>query len=334
MKTEIIKVDAGNPDIEVIRYAAEILNSGGLVAFPTETVYGLGADVFNETAVRKVFEVKNRPVDNPLIVHVSDYQQLADLSVNFPEVGKALTKEFWPGPLTLVIKCSQKIPKIVTGGLDTVAVRMPLNKVTLELIKCLRKPIVGPSANLSGRPSPTSAEHVFEDLSGKIELILDAGNTKIGLESTVIDITTQPPLVLRDGGLTREEIEMVIGDLTTTNSLEYKKRSPGTRYRHYAPKAKLIIIPRRDRSQFNIAFEQYKKENKKIGCITYSFDVEEEKSVIVRKTVNDLEVIGRELFRLLRELDWENVDIILVEAVQEVGLGKAIMDRLRKASNS
>lgn len=334
MNTQIIKVSPINPEHNVINLAAEILKIGGLVAFPTETVYGLGADAFNPTAVRKVFEAKNRPPDNPLIVHISNSDQLMELTDFLPEIGKIITDAYWPGPLTIVVKASKFVPGIVTGGLETVAVRMPNNKVALKLIEALDKPIVGPSANLSGKPSPTSAEHVFHDLNGKIDLILDAGSTEIGVESTVIDITVCPPLILRFGGLTKEKIEQLIGDVRTTEDLKYKKRSPGTRYRHYAPEAKVVLFERSDALAFNQLVQKYIEEGYKVGYIIYSDEIRPDKNLIGRILSNDIEVYAKELFHSLRDLDLQDVDVILVESVEPRGLGLAIMDRLIKASKS
>ncbi|RCK76622.1 MAG: TsaC protein (YrdC domain) required for threonylcarbamoyladenosine t(6)A37 modification in tRNA [Ignavibacteriae bacterium] len=332
MKTQIVKVSLENPEYNIIHIAAEILKIGGLVAFPTETVYGLGADAFNPDAVRRVFEAKNRPQDNPLIVHISDYNQLMEITDFIPEVGKIITNAFWPGPLTIVVKASKFIPTVVTGGMETVAVRMPKNKVALKLIDSLGKPIVGPSANLSGKPSPTTAEHVYQDLNGKIDLILDAGPTEIGVESTVVDITVQPPLILRFGGLTREKIEQLIGDVETTEDLKYIRRSPGTRYRHYAPEAKVVLVERGDALTFNRLVQKYIDEGFKVGYIVYSDEIKPDKNLVGKIVSKDIEIYAKELFQSLRDLDMQNVDVILVESVEAKGIGTAIMDRLIKAS--
>lgn len=332
MKTQIVKVSLENPEYNIIHIAAEILKIGGLVAFPTETVYGLGADAFNPDAVKRVFEAKNRPQDNPLIVHISDYNQLMEITDFIPEVGKIITNAFWPGPLTIVVKASKFIPTVVTGGMETVAVRMPKNKVALKLIDSLGKPIVGPSANLSGKPSPTTAEHVYQDLNGKIDLILDAGPTEIGVESTVVDITVQPPLILRFGGLTREKIEQLIGDVETTEDLKYIRRSPGTRYRHYAPEAKVVLVERGDALTFNRLVQKYIDEGFKVGYIVYSDEIKPDKNLVGKIVSKDIEIYAKELFQSLRDLDMQNVDVILVESVEAKGIGTAIMDRLIKAS--
>lgn len=334
MITQIIKVSSENPEYNNIHLAAEILKMGGLVAFPTETVYGLGADAFNEGAVRRVFEAKKRPADNPLIVHISNFEQLMEVTNYLPQTVKILTEAFWPGPLTVVVRASEFIPSIVTGGLETVAVRMPKNKVALKLIEVLGKPIVGPSANLSGKPSPTTAQHVYQDLKGKIELILDAGPTEIGVESTVIDVTVNPPLILRFGGLARNRIEQLIGEVNTTEEINFIKRSPGTRYRHYAPEAKVVLFERGDALAFNQLVKKYTEEGYKVGYMIYSKNIIPDKNLLGKLLPADLNLYAKEMFDSMRDLDMQNVDVILVECVEEEGIGIAIMDRLRKASKS
>jgi L-threonylcarbamoyladenylate synthase len=240
--TQYTSVSATIPEPEVVNAASATLEQGGLVAFPTETVYGLAADAFNDSAIRKIFEAKGRPSDNPLIVHIADISSLTTLTASFPEVGTLLARTFWPGPLTLVAQRTDRVSDLITAGLDTVAVRMPNHPVALALIRRLGRGIVAPSANISGRPSPTTAQHVFEDLNGKIDVILDAGPTRIGIESTVLDITQDPPVILRKGGLAREAIETVIGPVRADVEGELGKRSPGNRYKHYAPRARVILV--------------------------------------------------------------------------------------------
>jgi L-threonylcarbamoyladenylate synthase len=331
-ETKLIKVSPSNPQDDLIQIAAEILRSGGLVAFPTETVYGLGADAFNSEAVKKVFTAKGRPADNPLIVHIAEYNQIKELTGTIPTVGKVLAEAFWPGPLTLVVKSFPSVPKVVTGGLDTVAVRVPKHNVTLELIKKFNKPIVGPSANKSGRPSPTTAQHVYDDLNGEIDLILDAGPALIGIESTVIDVTVTPPLILRFGGLTREEIEQLIGEIQTTEDQIALKKSPGTRYRHYAPEAKVVLFERGDKLAFDQLYGKYIEEGKKVGFILNSDDLLNHPSELGKIISDDIKKYSQQLFEMLRDLDKLEADIILVESVDETGLGKAVMDRLKRAA--
>lgn len=332
IETQIIKVESAKPAYQTMHLASEILKLGGLVAFPTETVYGLGADAFNPNAVQEVFEAKGRPADNPLIVHISKLDQLEELTDNIHETGKLLTQAFWPGPLTIVVKSSPFVPKIVTGGLDTVAVRMPKHNVALRLIELLKRPIVGPSANISGRPSPTTAQHVHQDLNGRINLILDAGRCDIGVESTVVDVTNQPPLILRFGGLTRERIEQLIGEVQATDDDHFKRRSPGTRYRHYAPKAKVVLFERGDKLVFDRLNQKYFEDGKKVGYIIYSTDLIGEPPELGRLVSSNIEIYSQMLFQLLRDLDTLGADVILVESVEDIGLGKAVMERLRMAA--
>jgi L-threonylcarbamoyladenylate synthase len=334
IETEIVKISTKKPKDSIIQKAAEILRSGGLVAFPTETVYGLGADALNSKAVEKVFVAKGRPSDNPMIVHIAEFNQLKMLTTKISKIGKILADAFWPGPMTLVLKSSNKVPKVVNGGLETVAVRMPNHPVTLTLIKKLDRPIVGPSANKSGRPSPTTAQHVYEDLQGKVDLILDTGRTKIGIESTVIDVTSSPPVILRFGGLTKERIEKLIGRVGTTENRLVLKRSPGTRYRHYAPNAKVILFEKGDKVTFDRLYKNYKKQGKEVGFIMISNLAKKIRTKLGKIIPGNINNYSQQLFNLLRELDNSGADIILVESVEENGLGKAIMDRLRKAASS
>ena len=321
------------PEPELIEQAAGVLRNGGLVAFPTETVYGLGADVLNLDAVRNVFAVKGRPSDNPLIVHVAGTRQLDDIVDEIPDKGKTLGEAFWPGPLTLVMKRTILVSDLVTGGLDTVAVRMPDHPVALALIRAFGEGIVGPSANLSGRPSPTTANHVYDDLRGRIDLILDAGPTVIGLESTVVDVTVDPPVILRLGGLTRERIEETIGKVETDTSGEHGVRSPGTRHRHYAPRAQVILIRQGDAAAFGSELQKQRQMGKNVGSIVHSPLLSHvESGDFYRVLPSSMEIFARHLFRTLRELDAMQVDVIVIEGVEDVGLGATVMDRLRRAA--
>lgn len=329
--TKVRKISSQHPDPGIIAEAANVLRRGGLVAFPTETVYGLGADAFNPTAVQKVFEAKQRPQDNPLIVHIADFSQLTDVVNCIPSNAVLLAEAFWPGPLTLVVKCGSSVPDIVTANLDTVAVRMPDHTVTRALIRELGRGIVGPSANTSGKPSPTRAEHVYTDLNGKIDIILDAGPTEIGVESTIIDVTVAPPLVLRYGGLPLNRIEEVIGRIETTKEEIYLRRSPGTRHRHYAPKARVIVIEENDLKQFQELVHAYR--TKRIGCIFHSEELKghatENCEIALMESIEDL---SRKLYDAFRKFDEMLIDVIVVEAVTEKGIGGAVMDRVRRAA--
>src|SRR4030042_1031173 len=249
MKTLVLKVDPRRPSKEKICTAANLIKRGGLVAFPTETVYGLGADALNAEAVSAVFEAKRRPLDNPPIVHIADVKTVRRLAVEVPAKAKRLMKEFWPGPLTLILKRSKNVPEVTVAGLDTIAIRMPGHNVALALIRSSECPISAPSANLSGKPSPTSAKHVLEDLDGRIDAVLDAGPTRIGVDSTVLDLTVCPPQVLRPGGTPFEALAKAIGKVELNPvalsdqalSLE-KARSPGVKHKHYAPNAEMVLV--------------------------------------------------------------------------------------------
>jgi L-threonylcarbamoyladenylate synthase len=333
LKTRIIKFNDQHLDADGIDAAVEVLRSGGLIAFPTETVYGLGADAMNVEAVHRVFDAKGRPSDNPLIVHIAALENSFNFTDALPEKGLRLAEIFWPGPLTLIVEKKGNVPDIVTANLDTVALRVPKHPVTLQLLKIFNGGIVGPSANISGRPSPTRADHVFNDLNGKIDIIIDAGPTTIGIESTVIDVTIDPPVILRVGGLSKEDIEMKIGKVNLTKKDELLNRSPGTRHRHYSPKAHVIIFPQGDREKFLELIQQSKKRAEKAGSITYSGELKEiEKSNLHIVLESSVDYYARHLFQALRDLDSKATDVIYVESVKEEGIGAAIMDRLRKAA--
>ena len=248
MDTVIRKIDVNNIDREVMEEASQVLHRGGMVAFPTETVYGLGADALDEKASAKIYAAKGRPSDNPLIVHISDIEQLDKLVCEIPDNAKKLMDAFWPGPMTLIFKKSGLVPDGTTGGLDTVAVRMPNHKAALELIRTSGVAIAAPSANTSGRPSPTTAAHVADDLSGKIDMIIDGGAVGIGIESTIVDVTSEIPMVLRPGYITMEMLEKVVGKvgidkaITGPVSPDVKPKAPGMKYKHYAPKAELTMF--------------------------------------------------------------------------------------------
>jgi L-threonylcarbamoyladenylate synthase len=321
---------------EHIARAAAVIRAGGLVAFPTETVYGLGADALNEDAVRKIFLAKERPADDPLIVHIASASQLPQLARQIPQRAWDLIERFWPGPLTLVLPKTERVPTVTTGGLDTVAVRMPSHPVAKRLIELSAVPIAAPSANRFGRPSPTIAKHVWEDLHGRIDLILDGGPTPIGVESTVLDLTVDPPMVLRPGGVTLEELRAVLGDVQMLDAAhtEAAKRSPGTRSRHYAPRAQVLLV---EQGAAEAALKEL--SGKRVGVLVYltrSLSVygEGQGEVIIIQMPRSLKAYARRLFAVLRELDEQGVDVIVVEKLQERGLGRAIMDRLRRASSA
>ena len=340
----LLKVNPQKPDIEKVRVAADIIRKGGLVAFPTETVYGLGADAMNPKAVLALFEAKKRPLDNPPIIHVENANDVYRLAKQVPPKAKRLMKEFWPGPLTLVFKRSETVPAVTVAGLDTIAVRMPQHAVALALIKESNRSIAAPSANLAGRPSPTSAKHVFDDLNGRIDAILDGGPTYIGVESTVLDLSVNPPLVLRPGGTSLEALKKILGDVklhpfvVAEKELSIEKaRSPGMRHKHYAPNAEVIVvegaIPAILAKVKELA-ESYRLKGAKVGVLATDETVAAYRAVGVKSLGSrfNLEVVAQNLFSLLREFDAEGVDVIIAEGVPTEGLGLAVMNRLRKAS--
>jgi len=343
--TLVLKVNAGKPEVDKIRVAADMIRKGGTVAFPTETVYGLGADALNAEAVRKLFEAKERPPDNPIIVHVANKKDVCLLARDIPEAAETLMAKFWPGPLTLVLKRSKLVPDITVVGLDTIAIRMPKNKVALALLKESGTPIAAPSANLAGKPSPTTAQHVIEDLAGRIDIILDAGPTKIGVESTVINVTSSSPMILRPGGTPYEMLREVLGkvELHPLAKAEKKVRvaeavSPGMKHRHYAPDATMIVVEGKlekiVRKVQELADAQA-VSGKKVGILAtdesvFNYEADVVKSLGSRENPA---TIAKNLFRLLREFDKEKVDIIIAEGISLQGLGLAVMNRLRKASN-
>ncbi len=336
MITEIIKVNPDNIDLAKIRKAARVIKEGGLIAFPTETVYGLGADAFSPQACAKLFAAKSRPLDDPLIVHISKEKDLFKLTKYVSEAALKLVDRFWPGPLTLVLKKSDEISNIVTAGLDTVAVRMPAHKIALELIKESKTPIVAPSANLFGRPSPTNSQHVIDDLDGRIDLIIDGGKTQIGVESTVLDLTQSPPSILRAGGTSMEELKEIIKEVRLFKQ-ENKILSPGMYPRHYSPRAKVMLIEGDGEIQVekirNLA-SRFNLQNRCLGILAKEENKDKygELNIKLSGPEDDLAICATNLFSVLREFDKEGVDTIIVEGVKEEGLGLAIMDRLRKAA--
>lgn len=331
--TIILKIKKENPEKILIRQAAFVIKEGGLVAFPTETVYGLGADALNPEAVEKIFEAKGRPADNPLIAHIADVKDVYRLAKEVPKEAELLMKEFWPGPLTIVLKKKPIVPDIVTAELDTIAIRMPSHKVALALIKEAKTPIAAPSANLSGKPSPTDASHVIEDMMGKAGVIIDSGKTDIGVESTVIDMTVKPRLILRPGGLPKEEIERFLENIEKE---EHSKRpkSPGMKYKHYAPSAEVIVVEgdkKKVRDKIKKLVGEYRLKSKKVGVITTAKEHGYDADVIKYIGSTEKEV-ARKLFKALRDFNKEDVHIIIAEGIEEKGIGEAVMNRLRKAA--
>lgn len=326
----------------MIREAAAALASGALVAFPTETVYGLGADALNARAVARIFEAKGRPADNPIIVHLADAAALTDLVASVPPAARTLIARCWPGPLTLVLPASPAVPAVTRGGLDTVAVRMPSHPVALALIRAAGRPVAAPSANRSGRPSPTTAQHVLADLGDAIDLVLDAGPTPLGVESTVLDLTDKTPVLLRPGGVPLETLEAIIGTVTLATPADRAMltRSPGTRFRHYAPRAKVVLVEAPSAAipaELAATVRRLWDEGLRVGAMVTAETVPDVPSGAVVRVMgsrSDLAAIAATLFAHLRDLDAAGLDAIVVEGIAERGVGRAVMDRLRRAAGA
>lgn len=327
---------------EELKEASAVIRSGGLVAFPTETVYGLGGDATNPEASRKIYAAKGRPSDNPLIVHIADFSQLRNIVAEVPQEAEKLAEAFWPGPLTMILRKNDVIPYETTGGLDTVAIRMPSHPVARVFLQDSGCMIAAPSANTSGRPSPTTAQHVWEDLHGKIEILLDGGPVGIGIESTIVDLSEERPMILRPGFITQEMLSAVLGDvgvdpgLASENSKQPPK-APGMRYRHYAPKADLTLVEGTMEeviSKINALTREAQAMGKSVGVLA----TEENKDcyvadhVIVIGQRRDEAEIARHLFDVLRQFDDLQVDLIYSESFVAAGVGQAIMNRLLKAA--
>jgi len=343
METIIRTIDYDNMDLEIIKQAAKIIKDGGIVAFPTETVYGLGANALNEKSVEKIYNAKGRPSDNPLIVHISSNKELYSLVESVKLKAQMLMDLFWPGPLTLIFPKSNLIPDTITAGLSTVAIRMPDNKIARELIKYSGVPIAAPSANISGRPSPTNASHVIKDLNGKVDMILDGGEVKVGLESTVLDVTGDIPTILRPGGITREMLEEAIGEVLIDPAIISDKEllstpmSPGMKYKHYAPKAQVIIVEgeiNKVIKKIKSLAEEKQKQNIRVGIMATEQTKHHYKTGFILSVGdrNKPETIAAKLFDCLRAFDEEGVEIILSESFSYEKIGFAIMNRLKKAA--
>lgn len=345
MKTEFIKADLNQKDEkyqDLLKRAGELIRKGGLVAFPTETVYGLGANALDEKASASIYQAKGRPSDNPLIVHIADICDLSNLAAFISENAKKLINAYWPGPMTLVFEKKDIVPLETTGGLNTVAIRMPRHTLALDLIRSARTPVAAPSANISGRPSPTKACHVMEDLNGRIDMIIDGGETGIGIESTVIDVTAKVPIILRPGYVTGEMVEAVTGDVKTDpavagESAGLKPRAPGMKYHHYAPNAPMYLVKGEAAAVVKYINQKIKEHSVK-GWLTGIICTEETKEVYQGGVLinignrEDEDALGKHLFSALRELNEKGVDIIYSEFFNEEGFGQAIMNRLLKAA--
>lgn len=341
MNTQLLSIEENAE--QVYEKAAAIFKNGGLVAFPTETVYGLGADALNANAAAKIYAAKGRPSDNPLIVHIADIDKLPLIASSIPEKAKKLSDAFWPGPLTMIFPKTDIVPSGTTGGLSTVAVRMPNHPVALELIKATDGYIAAPSANTSGRPSPTKAGHVMEDLSGKIDMVIDGGNVGIGLESTIVDMSVEPPMILRPGYITKEMLEDVIGvvavdqTLLTNADTQAKPKAPGMKYKHYAPKGELFVV---EGSTDNVIAHINKltanqlQAGHAVGIIatTETKDCYTDGQIEVIGSRNDECSIAQNLYDVLRRFDEAGVAFIYSESFYTPHMGQAIMNRLLKAA--
>ena len=341
MDTKIVRISEDHEE-KWIEEAGQILIRGGLVAFPTETVYGLGANALNEKAAAKIYTAKGRPSDNPLIVHIADFSDLEKIVEKIPKEAVLLAEKFWPGPLTIIMKKNEKVPYGTTGGLNTVAVRMPNHEIALKMIRAGGGFIAAPSANTSGRPSPTTAAHVIEDLNGKIDMILDGGSVGIGLESTIIDLSEQTPTILRPGFITQQMASEIIGTVEMDPGLIGKDsnlhpKAPGMKYRHYAPKAKMVLV-RGEKKKVSEKIRQLVQEELKQGkhpgilCSEETADFYQEGTVKKIGTLHDEITISRHLYGVLREFDKEEISSIFSETFETPVLGTAIMNRLMKAA--
>lgn len=345
METKIVHLDEKPGELQrdrILQEAGDIIKRGGLVAFPTETVYGLGGDALNPESSKKIYAAKGRPSDNPLIVHIADMEHLESITKDVPKAAYALAKAFWPGPLTMILKKSQVVPMQTTGGLETVAIRMPSHPLARDFIKASGGYVAAPSANLSGKPSPTCAKYVAQDMNGRIDMILAQDDVEIGLESTIVDLTVEVPTILRPGYITQEMLSRVVGpvdmDITilTADSGQAPK-APGMKYRHYAPKGELVLVEGEPQAVLEYMNEQtrmHKERGEKTGIIGSSEmqDKYQADSVKIAGSRDDQEAIARQLYTFLREFDDEQVQYMYAESYQAKGMGQAIMNRLLKAA--
>lgn len=342
MDTKIIRMDEENIDMQAIELAGSIIKSGGLVAFPTETVYGLGGDALNSFSSKKIYAAKGRPSDNPLIIHIVEMSALSRIVRKIPQAAYQLAEKYWPGPLTMIFDKAECVPLETTGGLDTVAVRMPSNQIAREFIRASGGYVAAPSANRSGRPSPTIAKYVIEDLAGRIDMIIDGGQADIGLESTIIDLTGSEPVILRPGYITEEMLRQVIGDVEADQTImeehaSQAPKAPGMKYKHYAPRGNLIIVEGEAgvvSAYINERLSAFRREGKRTGVIA----TDETAAGYLADSVKSAgerdqeEQAAKCLFRILREFDDEKIDVIYAEGFRQKGVGQAVMNRLLKAA--
>lgn len=338
MECELVKINSIKD--EALTKAADFIKNGGLVAFPTETVYGLGGDGLNSEAASKIYKAKGRPSDNPLILHINDQKMLHKIVNDVNSMAKKIMTAFCPGPITLILPKSDIVPSSVTGGLNTVAVRMPDNDIARELIRLSNTPIAAPSANISGRPSPTTAQAVYNDLHDRIDMILDGGACHFGVESTIVDCTEDVPIILRPGAITKEMLEELFPVVKIDRAIigeNVVPKAPGMKYKHYAPKANMILFEGSSAKMVEAIASKmadYEKEGKKVGLVV-SYEVAEKlqhENTAIYGNQEDLLTIASEIYECLRFFDDKDVDIILAEGTTDKGIGLAIMNRLHKAS--
>ena len=337
MDTKIIKIDEA-----LISQAGKIIKNGGLVAFPTETVYGLGGDALNRESSKKIYAAKGRPSDNPLIVHIADIRDMDAIVLKVTENALKLAERFWPGPLTMILKKSDLVPLETTGGLDSVAIRMPVHKTAAAFIKAAGGYVAAPSANISGKPSPTSAKYVIQDMDGRIDMIIDGGDSGIGLESTIVDLTGDIPVLLRPGYITVEQLREVLGNVDVDKTIldgdcKERPKAPGMKYRHYAPKGELTIVEGQALAvveKINELTHEAERKNKKVCVIATDENADSYEAGVIKSigSRNDEDIIAHRLYTILRECDDENVDVIYSESFDSAGIGQAIMNRLLKAA--
>ena len=342
MDTKIIKIDEENIDEALISQAGKIIKNGGLVAFPTETVYGLGGDALNRESSKKIYAAKGRPSDNPLIVHIADIKDMDAIVLKVTENALKLAERFWPGPLTMILKKSDLVPLETTGGLDSVAIRMPVHKTAAAFIKAAGGYVAAPSANISGKPSPTSAKYVIQDMDGRIDMIIDGGDSGIGLESTIVDLTGDIPVLLRPGYITVEQLREVLGNVDVDKTIldgdcKERPKAPGMKYRHYAPKGELTIVDGQALAvveKINELTHEAERKNKKVCVIATDENADSYEAGVIKSigSRNDEDIIAHRLYTILRECDDENVDVIYSESFDSAGIGQAIMNRLLKAA--
>lgn len=337
LETEFIKIDPENINMDAMRLAGEIIAGGGLVAFPTETVYGLGASAVDSGAAEKIYAAKGRPSDNPLIVHVCSFEQIEELAENIPAYAKKLMQSFMPGPLTLILKKKSCIPDEVTANMDTVGIRFPSNPVAAALIKCSGVPIAAPSANISGKPSPTTARDVMEDMNGKIECIIDGGSCSVGVESTILDASGERPVLLRPGGITVDMIKEICPELKIDSHVlksvapDEQPKCPGMKYKHYAPDAEVTVIEG-EMENVRAKINELLKENKgRVTGVLTMYDSAYDDAVIINAGRQNSEY-ARNLFSDLREFDRLGVEVVFAEFCENDGVGLAVKNRLYKSA--